>query len=70
MSDCCPTCGAPDWPPEKICASETCGVMFRRSEAGRADAIYCSRKCAHAEAARQYRRRQARESAAQERAAP
>lgn len=53
----CPECGAPDPPPVKTCASETCDRAFRRSEGGRADAIYCSRRCAKAQAQRQFRRR-------------
>jgi hypothetical protein len=53
----CPECGAPNPPPVKTCASETCDRQYRRSQGGRADAIYCSRLCAQAQAQRQYRRR-------------
>jgi hypothetical protein len=54
----CPECGAPDPPPVKTCANETCDRTFRRSEGGRADAIYCRRSCAKAQAMREFRRRE------------
>lgn len=57
--DRCPACRAL-LPPLKTCASETCSVQFYRTEAGRADAIYCSRRCANAQAQREYRRRHAK----------
>lgn len=51
---------------EKTCQNERCGAMFVLQEGRskhkqfRADAIYCSAKCARAQAQREYRRRQAR----------
>lgn len=53
----CPTCHGPV-PPLKVCANETCRAEFYRSEGGRADAIYCKRSCAKAQAQRAYLRRQ------------
>lgn len=49
---------------EKICANDRCGAAFVFQENSpqqmhfRSDAIYCSNKCARAQAQRQYRRRQ------------
>jgi hypothetical protein len=58
MSETCPECGAPNPPPVKTCANLTCRKQYRRSEAGRADAKYCSRACAQAQAARNFRWRE------------
>jgi hypothetical protein len=55
MADRCPECGTPNPPPEKVCGNVACCKTFRRSEGGRADAKYCSRACAQAQAARDYR---------------
>jgi hypothetical protein len=57
MSESCPECGAPR-PAEKTCANITCRKQYRRSDAGRADAKYCSRSCAQAQAARNFRWRE------------
>jgi hypothetical protein len=57
MSEACPECGALR-PPEKTCANITCRKVYRRSDAGRADARYCSRACAQAQAARNFRWRE------------
>lgn len=46
--------------PIKACASETCDRHFVFQDAeigGRRDAIYCSNRCARAQAQREYRRR-------------
>lgn len=60
----CPECGAPDPPPVKVCANETCGREFRRSEGGIATATYCRAACAKAQASREYRRRTKEQRAA------
>lgn len=63
----CPTChGRGVLPEEKVCANETCGATFRWQE-GRAEqdqhrskgVLYCSRRCARAQAERARRRRKA-----------
>jgi len=52
----CPTCQGL-LPAAKTCANEACGATFYRGDGGRADAIYCKRSCAQAQASRNYRRR-------------
>lgn len=54
--DRCPTCRGLV-PPLKTCANEACRAEFYRSEGGRSDALYCSRRCAVAHATRAYRLR-------------
>jgi hypothetical protein len=53
----CPTCRAV-LPEPKTCANEKCGATFYRSEGGRADARFCSKRCATAQHVREFRRRQ------------
>jgi len=52
----CPTCLGL-LPALKVCANEACGAAFYRSEGGRADAIFCTRRCAQAQYQRNRRRR-------------
>jgi len=56
----CPHCGQP-MPPARTCAREDCGNQFRFR---RADAVYCSERCARIVAQRELRKRQ-REAARQ-----
>jgi hypothetical protein len=51
----CPTCRA-RLPEAKTCARASCGKTFYRSEGGRSDASYCSKRCAAAD--RQARKRE------------
>jgi hypothetical protein len=54
----CPECGRPDPPPLKTCARAACGRTFRVPEGGcRSDALYCSGKCAAAQAQQAFRDR-------------
>lgn len=54
--DRCPTCRA-RLPELKTCARPSCGNTFYRSEGGRTDAIYCSKRCADADRKARERKR-------------
>lgn len=55
--DRCPTCRA-RLPEPKTCARPACGKTFYRSEGGRSDASYCTKRCADADRKARQRERE------------